>query len=163
MYESYETVLCHHGILGQKWGIRRYQNKDGSVTAAGAKRYHVDEGHKLTKEEKAYDKGYRYGRQHINQAAAIGASLAFGSSIAKSAAIGRSKTSTILHALGSSAIGSVGGVVGKAFVDMKLKDPAYFRGNHDRTNKLEYGTNRKEMVKRIDPDTGQVTKRKEMH
>lgn len=32
-------VLCHHGVKGQKWGIRRYQNKDGSLTAAGRKRY----------------------------------------------------------------------------------------------------------------------------
>ena len=31
--------LYHHGIKGQKWGVRRYQNKDGSLTAAGKKRY----------------------------------------------------------------------------------------------------------------------------
>ena len=31
--------LSHHGILGQKWGVRRYQNKDGSLTSAGKKRY----------------------------------------------------------------------------------------------------------------------------
>lgn len=31
--------LMHHGIKGMKWGIRRYQNKDGSLTAAGRKRY----------------------------------------------------------------------------------------------------------------------------
>ena len=34
--------LCHHGILGMKWGVRKFQNKDGSLTAAGRKRYDTD-------------------------------------------------------------------------------------------------------------------------
>lgn len=33
--------LYHHGIKGMKWGVRRYQNDDGSLTAAGRKRYEV--------------------------------------------------------------------------------------------------------------------------
>ena len=33
-----DEELAHHGILGQKWGVRRYQNADGSLTSAGKKR-----------------------------------------------------------------------------------------------------------------------------
>lgn len=34
--------LKHHGTKGMKWGVRRYQNKDGSLTPAGKKRYDRD-------------------------------------------------------------------------------------------------------------------------
>lgn len=34
-----EQYLAHHGILGQRWGVRRYQNADGTLTASGKKRY----------------------------------------------------------------------------------------------------------------------------
>ena len=35
----YELCLAHHGIKGQQWGVRRYQNPDGTLTEAGKKRY----------------------------------------------------------------------------------------------------------------------------
>lgn len=35
----YESYLAHHGVKGQKWGVRRYQNDDGTLTAEGKARY----------------------------------------------------------------------------------------------------------------------------
>lgn len=45
------NYLQHYGVLGMKWGVRRYQNKDGSLTPRGKKRYDK-EMEKLKEEEK---------------------------------------------------------------------------------------------------------------
>lgn len=41
---AYPNELYHHGIKGQKWGVRRFQNPDGTLTAAGKKRYYTQTG-----------------------------------------------------------------------------------------------------------------------
>ena len=38
-FDGWENTLCHHGIKGQKHGIRRFQNPDGTLTAEGIARY----------------------------------------------------------------------------------------------------------------------------
>lgn len=50
--------LYHYGKKGMKWGVRRYQNKDGSLTAAGKKRYYK-EADKAGYHEESYS-GRRY-------------------------------------------------------------------------------------------------------
>lgn len=66
-----EDYLAHHGIKGQKWGIRRYQNPDGSLTPEGEKRYGTVENFKrqtasykeiknFRKTEKARQQGIEY-------------------------------------------------------------------------------------------------------
>lgn len=42
MFYAKSNELCHHGIKGQKWGIRRYQNPDGTLTEAGKKKRKTD-------------------------------------------------------------------------------------------------------------------------
>lgn len=52
----YNTELYHHGILGQKWGIRRYQNPDGTLTEEGKRRLREYQEKESEKLDKRFDK-----------------------------------------------------------------------------------------------------------
>ena len=54
--------LCHYGILGMKWGIRRYQNKDGSLTPAGKARLKITDYEKDHSDDIVLKRGTRTSR-----------------------------------------------------------------------------------------------------
>lgn len=65
-----DSYLEHYGVLGMKWGVRRYQNKDGTLTSKGKKRY----GNKTNKDKKVLTDKQK--RALVIGASAIGATLA---------------------------------------------------------------------------------------
>lgn len=54
--------LTHWGVRGMRWGVRRYQNKDGSLTVAGQKRYERDQ-----RENSGKKKGNKIGQADPNR------------------------------------------------------------------------------------------------
>lgn len=68
MERLYEDYLEHHGILGQKWGVRRYQNEDGSLTEAGKNRLSKYKEKEIKKLDKTYDRSVHYGPYGVNTA-----------------------------------------------------------------------------------------------
>ena len=67
-----KTYLVHHGIKGQRWGVRRFQNEDGSLTPLGRKRYDINEDGTVRLKDK-------YRKSQNNRAivkTAVGATLA---------------------------------------------------------------------------------------
>lgn len=61
-YYDHDVYLEHHGIKGQKWGIRRYQNPDGTLTEEGKKRYLKEALQQASGENERFANDFRTGK-----------------------------------------------------------------------------------------------------
>ena len=61
-----ENMFAHYGIRGMKRGVRRYQNKDGSLTPAGRKRY-SDDGQTKTPSKTSTTKNSSSSKKSVNE------------------------------------------------------------------------------------------------
>lgn len=66
MTYRYQPVLEHHGIKGQKWGVRRYQNADGSLTPKGEARYKKEVDKLYTKAAQQENSNHAYLKRWVN-------------------------------------------------------------------------------------------------
>jgi hypothetical protein len=70
MTPEYSGYLAHHGVKGQKWGVRRYQEQDGSLTWAG-RRQKAKELKRIAKEAKKDASEYARAKAYYGEGAGI--------------------------------------------------------------------------------------------
>lgn len=52
--------LCHYGVIGMKWGVRRYQNKDGSLNSKGKNKFYDEKGNLNRAGKRAKSEAQKY-------------------------------------------------------------------------------------------------------
>lgn len=146
--------LYHYGIKGQKWGIRRYQNEDGSFTAEGKARYKVDSSGKPTgsglekfkldqrsiEGQRLYEKGQTIDKIKVKRAiegsvlggiAGYTITKAFqGTSLNRVIDVGEFRTRSMLAGIGAASVAGVIALKVKTNSDIKKLKAYYANGSH---------------------------------
>ena len=126
MYYESTNELYHHGIKGQKWGVRRWQNADGTYNEAGKKRY----GGEKRNEKKAAVYRYSKAMNEADRTQEI-ADKAYSKSKEAYDALGKTKLSRVVEAFkgsigkGSEAYKRYSKAYDKAVETQEVADEAY--------------------------------------
>lgn len=129
------SELYHHGIKGMHWGIRRYQNPDGSLTPEGKRRYNLSD-------EDAY-KEYLKEESKIEKGTETAAHLSLLSSLIGSIAVGAAAAPTGPGSLVTAMATMTAGTLGSAAVLDKLENKKMD------TLKKSYGKERIEQMNKL--------------
>ena len=117
--------LIHYGISGQKWGVRRYENEDGTLTPAGKERYNKGQNENYREDQRkrdrvVYGKG---GERRINRSMNEGYNIS-GARSKEAQRINKART----HARGAATTGAVTGAIAGFFAPEIIKAGARFMG-----------------------------------
>lgn len=118
-YNSYE--LYHHGVKGQKWGVRRFQNSDGTLTSVGKRRRadnYSDE--QMRRDARVYSKG---AVKRINKRMLSGESVSGARSSEADRISRRRKVAQNAGTVGS-VVGTIAGGVAGGLIGLKLSGSA---------------------------------------